>query len=215
LPALLPRTRTLLTTRRRWRNRVSVRRRASGRAHYNYFRDYDPTIGRYAESDPAGLSGGLDSYAYVGNSPVYRYDPLGLWWFGDPLPKWLVNGVAGFGDTVSFGITSHVRDAADIGDVNKCSTAYSAGQWTGFGYGLVAGGTGLLRGYQAGREFSFGRNFRIAPFGNRTGHPTGRFPHYHRRVVDKATGLTLPGQGIGRHRPWDSRFTDRKWWERF
>src|SRR5262249_25496040 len=44
LPAPLPRTRTLLTTRRRWRKRVSVRRRASGRAHYNYFRDYDPAI---------------------------------------------------------------------------------------------------------------------------------------------------------------------------
>jgi hypothetical protein len=23
----------------------------------------------------------------------------------------------------------------------------------------------------------------VAPFGNRTGHPTGRFPHYHRRGV--------------------------------
>jgi RHS repeat-associated protein len=33
-----------------------------------------------------------------------------------------------------------------------------------------------------GEEISFGRGFRIAPFGNRTGHPTGRFPHYHRSV---------------------------------
>jgi hypothetical protein len=25
--------------------------------HYNYFRDYDPSIGRYTESDPIGISG--------------------------------------------------------------------------------------------------------------------------------------------------------------
>jgi RHS repeat-associated protein len=27
--------------------------------HYNYFRDYDPSIGLYVESDPIGLRGGL------------------------------------------------------------------------------------------------------------------------------------------------------------
>ena len=27
--------------------------------YYNYFRDYDPSIGRYIESDPIGLEGGI------------------------------------------------------------------------------------------------------------------------------------------------------------
>ena len=46
--------------------------------HYNYFRDYDPSIGRYIESDPTGLQGGLDTYGYVEGSPLTNIDPLGL-----------------------------------------------------------------------------------------------------------------------------------------
>ena len=78
MAALLPRTRTLLTSRRRWRNRVSVRRRASGRVHYNYYRDYEPTVGRYSQSDPIGLRGGLNTYLYAMASPVTLDDPRGL-----------------------------------------------------------------------------------------------------------------------------------------
>lgn len=45
---------------------------------YNYYRDYDPSMGRYVQSDPIGLRGGINLFTYARGAPLSLIDPLGL-----------------------------------------------------------------------------------------------------------------------------------------
>ncbi len=117
--------------------------------YQNYFRDYEPELGRYAQSDPLGLSVGLNPYLYVYGNPLLYGDPYGLFSPFDPatwpmFPQWTVDYAAGTGDRVSSLITGGLYSTADLrarlgidGVVDKCSAAYRAGQWTGLAIFLV------------------------------------------------------------------------------
>jgi len=56
----------------------------------NWHRDYDPTIGRYVESDPFGLAGGINTYSYVRQNPLDAVDTPGLQEIAIPMPWDLV-----------------------------------------------------------------------------------------------------------------------------
>ncbi|WP_373878798.1 RHS repeat-associated core domain-containing protein [Maricaulis virginensis] len=51
----------------------------TGLYHYKN-RAYNPELGRFMQTDPIGVSGGMNLYAYVGGDPVNLVDPLGLEW---------------------------------------------------------------------------------------------------------------------------------------
>ena len=69
---------------------------------YNYYRTYDPTTGRYSESEPIGLGGGLNTYGYAYQNPLRHTDPSGL----NPacVPLVLVDGPLPIGDAVCAGV---------------------------------------------------------------------------------------------------------------
>lgn len=75
--------------------------------HYNYYRDYNPIIGRYIEADPIGIEQGDNHlYVYVGNNPVIFIDPYGESFIG----KIVVFTFKGGRKVV--GKVRHFRDAA-------------------------------------------------------------------------------------------------------
>jgi RHS repeat-associated protein len=63
---------------------------------HNFFRDFDPSTGRYLQSDPAGLAGGLNTYAYVYGDPLMYSDPRGQcpWCVGAVIGA-IAGGIAG------------------------------------------------------------------------------------------------------------------------
>jgi RHS repeat-associated protein len=187
---------------------------------YYRARYYHPRFQRFLAEDPIGLlAGDPNFYAYVQNAPLTFVDPFGLdkecagaEISNSSLLQVATDAAAGFGDGVSLGTTRSLRTFAGInGRIRMNCGLYRASEAMGAGWMVALNIVGAATGY----EFKIGKNWRIAPWGNRTGDPYGSYPHYHRRGAPGADSKTPPGQGIGRHRPFEPSQHDRWWGDRF
>jgi RHS repeat-associated protein len=142
----------------------------------NGWRDYDPTSGRYVQSDPIGLAGGISTYGYVGNNPYMRVDPLGLCDCESVVPLAPSN----------VDINSNVAAMLNLKAISSVTGGIGAALKYRTFYELVRN-NGAWDMKQQGREFTDYGNFHYGVVGSAVGIPS--------EVLQRAAGWAQTRSG--------------------
>ncbi|GAA0680673.1 RHS repeat protein [Dyella marensis] len=111
----------------------------SGLVH-NGFRDYCPACGRYIQSDPTGLDGGLSTYGYVSSNPLIAFDLLGTQQKSDNWQLMLVPGQAAWDASVNAWHDEHYGMSALYASTTVAEqvlTVLTAGEWQAWRAGAM------------------------------------------------------------------------------
>ncbi len=158
-------------------------------------RVYDPATAQFLSRDPlAAIT--RAPYNYANDNPLNYADPSGL----DFLEE-AGEGIAGWGDTLTFGATKWVREELGINNVNSCSTAYQAGGYAGLATAVLIPGEGEAEvgaeSVDAGAASEFGSTPEGRTFTKHYGLETGPERNIPGSVVDQTINESpgVPGRG--------------------
>lgn len=156
--------------------------------HQNGARTYDPSIGRYVQSDPIGLLGGTNTYVYAEGNPLRNADPSGL----------LLSGLYAFGRGTS------LEDATQMGAPGTAAGIVAIGTYA-VGAPTLIGGYYASSGVNAllfGRQLTAAEQFAMEMArGIARGFDESTTPGMPQRLPDPPPAITKPAPGASSSPP--------------
>jgi RHS repeat-associated protein len=161
---------------------------------YYRARYFDPQKGRFLQTDPVGYSADMNLYTYVGNDPVDRTDPLGMYGMDDQMwdqnaqmvmqmtPQqratyavtmglalvpgaYEVGGILAAGPLLSAGISGEITSAKG-GSATDIGNSFVKGGVVAGATELTGGGALATMGVAGATDFTVGTGLDLATSGN-------------------------------------------------